>query len=138
MTWCTTFLSAVALLGLDPWRAAAALSELPRDCATQRLVVLILRLPGGRWAQAEAGGRERRLIKLLPSRSRPGVPLIEKADGLPGMAGFLVAKMLICAARRPLVQQAATRCRAPITHGSGRLRRHLILRIGTFRSWPVI
>ena len=76
-------LSALARLGLDPWKQAAELSELPRDCATQRLAVLIVRLPGGRWTQAEAGEIAHRVIKLLPSRNSPGVPLIEKVD-VPG------------------------------------------------------
>ena len=30
-------LSALARLNLDPWKEAAELSELPSDCATQRL-----------------------------------------------------------------------------------------------------
>jgi hypothetical protein len=54
-------LSALARLGLDPWKGAAKLSELPSDHATQRFA-LTVRLPGGPWALAEARGIALRLI----------------------------------------------------------------------------
>jgi hypothetical protein len=102
-------LSALARLGLDPWKEAAELSELPSDCATQRLAVLIVRLPGGPWTQAEARGIALRLIELLPSRS-PDVPLIEKADGLTRIAGSPGAKMLICAVLVGIALISAASC----------------------------
>jgi hypothetical protein len=49
-------LSALARLGLDPWKEATELSELPSDRATQRFAALIVRLPGGPWTLAEARG----------------------------------------------------------------------------------
>jgi len=105
-----TVLSVLARLDLDPWKEAVELSELPRDCATQRLAALIVRLPGGRWTQAEAGGIALRLIKLLPSRSRPAVPSVEKANGLAGKAVSPAAKMLICAALVGIALVSAASC----------------------------
>jgi hypothetical protein len=103
-------LSALARLDLDPWKEAVELSELPRDCATQRLAALIVRLPGGQWTLAEVGGIAHRLIKLLPSRSRPSVPLIEKANGLAGKAVSSGARMLICAALVGIALISAASC----------------------------
>jgi hypothetical protein len=103
-------LSALARLDLDPWKEAVELSELPRDCAAQRLAALIVRLPGGRWTQAEAGGIAHRLIALLPSRGRPSVPLIEKANGIAGKAVSPTAKMLICAALVGIALISAASC----------------------------
>jgi hypothetical protein len=117
-------LSALARLGLDPWKEAAELCELPRDCATQRLAGLIVRLPGGRWTQVEAGEIAHRVIKLLPPRNSPDVPLIEKADGLPGTAVLPIAKILICATLVGLALISAASCdpsSAPIWSGPGRL-----------------
>ncbi len=102
-------LSALARLGLDPWKEADELSELSSDCATQRLAVLIVRLPGGPWTQAEARGIALRLIELLPSRS-PDVPLIEKADRLTGIAGSPIAKMLLCAVLMGVALVSAASC----------------------------
>jgi hypothetical protein len=91
-------LSALARLNVDPWEEAARLSELPKDTATQRLASLIVRLPGGRWAQADASSIADRLVELLPSRSISQVPLAERTNGLREMTGSAVAKMLICGA----------------------------------------
>jgi hypothetical protein len=91
-------LSALARLDLDPWKEAAELSELSRDCATQRLAALIARLPGGRWTQAEARGIAHHLIEFLPSGSTSELPLTEKAHGILRMTASPAAKMLICAA----------------------------------------
>jgi hypothetical protein len=55
-------LSALARLGLKPWKGAAELSELPSDHATQRFAALTVWLPGGPWALAEARGIALRLI----------------------------------------------------------------------------
>jgi len=103
-------LSVLARLDLDPWKEAAELSDLPRDSATQRLASLIARLPGGRWTQAEAGGIAHRLIELLPRRSTPSVPLIEKARGIPGMTVSPSAKMLICAVLAGVALISVARC----------------------------
>lgn len=91
-------LSALARLNLDPWKEAAELSELPSGPATQRLATLIVRLPGGRWTQADSMGIAHRLIELLPRPSSLAVPLIEKAHGIPRMTISPAARMLIGAA----------------------------------------
>jgi hypothetical protein len=103
-------LSALAQLGLDPWKEAAELSRLSMDGATQRLAVLIVRLPGGRWTLGEAGEIAQRLIDLLPSHSSPDAAPIGKANGLPGGGGPPVAKMLICAALVGIALLGATSC----------------------------
>ncbi len=90
-------LSALARLSLDPWKEATELSELPSDSATQRLAALILRLPGGRWTQADSRGIAHRLIELLPRRGSPALPLMEKTHGIPRMTASPTAKVLICA-----------------------------------------
>ena len=90
-------LSALSRLDVDPWQEAAELSELPTDTATQRLVSLLARLPGGRWAQADSWAIADRLIGLLPRGSSKG-PVAETGRGLYAMTGSTLAKMLICAA----------------------------------------
>jgi hypothetical protein len=91
-----TVLSALTRLDVDPWKEAAELSELPRDTATQRLAALIARLPGGRWAQADARAIADGLIELLPHRGS-SKPL--SADKFLGLQGLKVSPMvLICAA----------------------------------------
>jgi hypothetical protein len=103
-------LSALARLNLDPWMEAAELSELPTDCATQRLAGLIVRLPGGRWTPADSWRIAHRLIELLPRRSSPDVPLAEKAHGIPRLIGSPVARLLICAALAGVALISVARC----------------------------
>ena len=60
-----TILSALARLGLDPWREAARLAQLPKDEAAQELAFLIARLP----RPVELPERQaivNRLAELLP------------------------------------------------------------------------
>jgi hypothetical protein len=104
-------LSALARLNLHPWKEAAELSELPRDAATERLATLIMRLPGGRWTQTDSRRIACRLIALLPTQSRPSVPLTEKIQDIPSMTtGFPGAKMLICAALVGIALIGAASC----------------------------
>jgi len=103
-------LSALARLNLDPWKEAAELSELPKEPATKRLAALIVRLPGGRWTQSDSMRIAHRLIELLPRRSNPSVPLIERAHGTPRMPGSPTAKMLICAALAGMALIIAASC----------------------------
>jgi hypothetical protein len=91
-------LSALTRLDLDPWKVAVELSELPRDIATQRLSMLIARLPAGRWAQADSGALADRLIELLPRSSGSKTPLAENGHGRPEKTGSRVVMLLICAA----------------------------------------
>ena len=103
-------LSALARLNLDPWKEAAELSELPKEPATKRLAALIVRLPGGRWTQSDSMRIAHRLIELLPRRSNPSVPLIERAHGTPRMPGSSTAKMLICAVLAGMALIIAASC----------------------------
>jgi hypothetical protein len=91
-------LSALSRLNIDPWEEAAELSELPAGTATQRLALLIARLPGGRWAAAESHTIADRLIKLLPRRSSFKMPAAEKPRGLYAMSGSIFATILLCIA----------------------------------------
>jgi hypothetical protein len=91
-------LSALARLDLDPWQEAAELSELPKGTATQRLAVLIARLPGGRWTLADSRAMADRLIELLPSPGRSELPLAPKTFSLREMTGSGIGKILFCAA----------------------------------------
>jgi hypothetical protein len=91
-------LSALSRLNIDPWEEAAELAELPAGTATQRLALLIARLPGGRWASAEAQTIAGRLVKLLPRRSSFKTPAAEKARGLYAMSGSTLAIILLCVA----------------------------------------
>jgi hypothetical protein len=58
-------LSALARLDVDPWNEAAALSQMPRHCATQRLGSLIDALPDTS-ARLDVDAISGRLIALLP------------------------------------------------------------------------
>ena len=42
-----TVLSALARIGLDPWREAARLADLPREAATRALATIVQTLPEG-------------------------------------------------------------------------------------------
>jgi hypothetical protein len=86
-------LSMLVRLNLDPWKEAADLSELPKDTATERLTMLIARLPGGRWAQADLRAIADRLIALLPRLSHSSVPSIESTHSVRD-TGSAVARIL--------------------------------------------
>ena len=58
--------SALARLGLDPWREAAQLTRLPKAQAIAALTALFGRLPGGHDATPDAAAQATRLIGLLP------------------------------------------------------------------------
>jgi hypothetical protein len=103
-------LSALARLGLDPWKEATELSELPSDSATQRLATLIMHLPGGQWTQADSRGIAHRLIELLPRRRSHAAPLIEKVPGIPRMLGSPTAKWLIWIALAGIALVSAVSC----------------------------
>lgn len=103
-------LSALTRLGLDPWKEAAELSQLPKNCAAQRLALLIVRLPGACWTLAEAEGIAHRVIGLLPSSSGPDVPPNERPSGYSGMGVLPGARMLICVALVGIALFSATSC----------------------------
>lgn len=63
-------LSALTRLGIDPWLEAATLSEMSSEAATQRLEMLITRLPGRRGTLKDREAIARRLAALLPRNSQ--------------------------------------------------------------------
>jgi hypothetical protein len=66
-----TVLSALARTGLDPWREAARLSDLPRDAATRALAAIVNRLPEGDWQASDSWAIADRLVNSLPNRASP-------------------------------------------------------------------
>ncbi len=67
-------LSAFARLGIDPWKEASELAEMPRDGAQRRLAGLLERLPSRPWARTESGRIAFRLLELLPRHVPSGNP----------------------------------------------------------------
>lgn len=63
-----TVLSAFSRAGIDPWRKAAELQELPRERAMQDLASILAALPERSRSATEARFAAHRLIALLPSR----------------------------------------------------------------------
>lgn len=61
-----TVLSALARLGVDPWREAARLSELPTEAATRALAAVIAALPEGDWRASDSQSIAVRLVNSLP------------------------------------------------------------------------
>jgi hypothetical protein len=59
-------LSALARLGVDPWREATELARMPRAAANQRLTSLIAALPDAPSTRSQPGTIADRLIALLP------------------------------------------------------------------------
>ncbi len=59
-------LSALARLGVDPWREAAELAEMPPDAAKRRMSALIAALPDVPAARPAADAIADRLVRLLP------------------------------------------------------------------------
>ena len=81
-------LSALTRLGMDPWREAARLSDLPKDLAVAELSGSINRLPRKCWEQSDTQGIAARLIELLPHRgafaaTQPATPSPTKRAPLP-------------------------------------------------------
>jgi hypothetical protein len=71
-----TVLSALARLGLDPWKEAARLADLPRAAAVQALAKSIALLPLGNWREADSPEIAARLVDHLPAA---GTPLVAAA-----------------------------------------------------------
>lgn len=66
-----TVLSALARLGLDPWREAARLSELTKEAATSALAATIAALPEGNWKASDSRSIAVRLMDRLPKHVSP-------------------------------------------------------------------
>lgn len=63
-----TVLSALARIGLDPWREASRLSDLPKEAATRALATIVQTLPEGDWKASDSWAIANRLVHSLPSR----------------------------------------------------------------------
>src|SRR5690348_17851602 len=70
-----TVLSALTRLGIDPWREAARLSDLPRAAAAQALAAIIAALPEGDWKMTDSSAIADRLVQRLPTRDRKSTRL---------------------------------------------------------------
>jgi hypothetical protein len=76
-----TVLSAFARLGLDPWKEAARLSELPKEAAIDALKGLIADFPGGDRKLSDSQKIAIRLVNLLP-RSGSGSARTSAGQGI--------------------------------------------------------
>lgn len=66
-----TVLTALARIGLDPWREASRLSDLPREEATHALAAIVNTLPEGDWIASDSWAIADRLVHSLPDRGSP-------------------------------------------------------------------
>jgi hypothetical protein len=131
-------LSALARSNVDPWEEAAALAQLPKTAATQRLRSIIAALPGRTAMHSDAGTIAAGLIELLPRRRHDFAQPREKVSDVGAMinsralmygAFVLMAIMLgaqfiiasyqppahVAATPAPLDGAAALRASPPIT-----------------------
>lgn len=69
--------SALARLGLDPWREAKRLSDLPMDGAIGALGDAIARVADLQWTKIDTARIAARLVQLLPSH------LVERREAVP-------------------------------------------------------
>lgn len=63
-------LSALARLDVDPWEAAAQLSELPEPSASAKLASMLANLPGGSSMRQDLEAFCARSVRLLPRVKR--------------------------------------------------------------------
>jgi hypothetical protein len=98
-----TVLSAFARLGLDPWKEAARLSELPKEAAIDALKGLIADCPGWDRKLSDSQKTAIRLVNLLPksgsgsarSSAGEGVEYQDaKSDARKYLVWFLMAAAL--------------------------------------------
>ena len=71
-----TVQTALTRLGLDPWKEAARLSDLPRAVAATALAAAMARLPDGAWKGAGLPEIAERLVAHLPRQSTPAIPAV--------------------------------------------------------------
>jgi len=91
-----TVLSALTRLGVDPWREAARLSDLPRAAAAQALAAIIAALPEGDWKVTDSSAIADRLVQRLPMRSARTAAPPKGERGQNEKARSRVAIGLIC------------------------------------------
>lgn len=112
-------LSALARLGVDPWREAADLARMPRVAANRRLAALIAALPDAPATWSQPGTIADRLIALLPrgdNTSTASRATLRAADAAPKsqrvvrviainlllMAGMLCAQWALADLKMPV------------------------------------
>lgn len=61
-----SLLSALARLGLDPWREAAQLADMPRTAAATALSSILAQLPGNDLKSSDQALLSQRLVQFLP------------------------------------------------------------------------
>ena len=61
-----SILSALARLGMDPWKEAARLSDMPRVGAASALATILARLPSGDQEHPDYDKLSRDLVRFLP------------------------------------------------------------------------
>ena len=66
-----SMLSALARLGVDPWREAARLANMPREGAAAALATLLARLPRNGVELPDYAELAQRLVGFLPERGSP-------------------------------------------------------------------
>lgn len=91
-----TVLSALTRLGVDPWREAARLSDLPRAAAAQALAAIIATLPEGDWKMTDSSAIADRLVQRLPTHSVRTATPHQGERGRDEKARSRVAIGLIC------------------------------------------
>lgn len=91
-----TVLSALTRLGIDPWREAARLSDLPRAAAAQALAAIIAALPEGDWKMTDSSAIADRLVQRLPTRGARTATPPQGERGQDEKAKSRVAIGLIC------------------------------------------
>ena len=96
-------LSALARMGVDPWREAADLARMPRAAANRRLTALIAALPDAPATWLQPGTIADRLIALLPRgdntsiAARATVPGAEAAPTSGRVARVIAINLLLMA-----------------------------------------
>jgi hypothetical protein len=107
-------LSALARLDIDPWDEAAALSQMPRPCAAQRLGSLIDALPD-KSAGLDVGAISGRLIALLPAPHSSDSSLRPPLHGIGVLTPSQIVKNAIVMACIFLIAQCiATKFQKPM------------------------
>lgn len=91
-----TVLSALTRLGVDPWREAARLVDLPRAAAAQALAATMAGLPAGDWKAADLSAIATRLVARLPECVAPATASPRGARHGNEKAKSRVAIGLIC------------------------------------------
>lgn len=90
-------LSAFARLGVDPWKEASELAEMPKENAQRRLAGLLERLPSRPWLRTESGAIAYRLLKLLPHDGRASTPKTQANPSNPQNVLTPMLMLTICA-----------------------------------------